>query len=68
MSMNEDLIRELKVAHYKLSRFSESAGTRSGMGDALVVTTKFSIGIQMEDLEVPIRAMIEALAKDGSEE
>lgn len=63
ISMNDDLTRELKATHYKFVKFSKGAGTRSGMGIALVVVAKFSVGIQIKDLEAPIGATIETLAK-----
>lgn len=47
ISMNKDLTRELKATHYKFVCFSESAGTRLGLGEALMAMAKFSVGMQM---------------------
>lgn len=45
MSKNENLVWELKVAHYKFAHFLEGARTRLSLGEALVVVAKLSIGI-----------------------
>lgn len=66
--MNEDLVWELKATHYKFTWFSNGAGTRSGMHEALVVATKFSIDIKIEDPEVPIRVIVETIIENSGGE
>lgn len=65
--MNEDLTQDLKAAYYKFARFSEDAGTKSGMVKAFEVVAKFFMGMQMEDPETPTRvdAMTQIEGIDG---
>lgn len=53
MSMNEDLVRELKVAHYKFTWFVKGARTRLGMVEALVAIARFLVGTQIEGPKAP---------------
>lgn len=62
------MVWELKAIHYKFARFLKGAGTKSGMGKALAVAAKFSIAIQVEDLEVLIGATMKDLTEDGGGE
>lgn len=68
MTMNKDLVQELKATHYMFARFLEGTRTRSSMGEALVEIAKFSEGIYMKDPEVLISATTEALTEDDDGE
>lgn len=45
ISVNKDLVLELKFAHYKFARFLEGPIMRLGIGEALVAVAKFFIGL-----------------------